>query len=77
MVIKSRRMVGRDVARMGEMRNAYSIFPGKSEGIRPLGRSRYRWEDNIRIDLTKMGGKICTGCIWLRVCTHGGPLSTP
>jgi hypothetical protein len=39
-VVKPRRMrwVG-NVARMGEMRSAYSIMVGKSEGKRSLGRS--------------------------------------
>jgi hypothetical protein len=36
---------------MGGMRNAYSLLVGKSEGKRPLGRPRRRWEDNIRMDL--------------------------
>jgi hypothetical protein len=36
---------------MGEMRNVYKIFVGKSEEKRPLGRRRRRWEENIRIDL--------------------------
>jgi hypothetical protein len=27
----------------------------KPEGKRPLGRTRYRWEDNIRMDLRKLG----------------------
>ena len=31
-------------------------FGGKSEGKRPLGRPRYRWEDNIRMDLQEVGG---------------------
>jgi len=39
------------VALMGEMRNAYNIFVGKSEGKRPLRRHRHRWEDNITMDL--------------------------
>jgi hypothetical protein len=40
-MIKSRRMGGaRHVARIGEMRNAYNILVGKSEGKRPLGRLR-------------------------------------
>jgi hypothetical protein len=30
---------------MGEMRNAYKILLGNSEGKRPLGRPRRRWED--------------------------------
>jgi hypothetical protein len=48
MVIKSRRMrwVGQ-VSRMGD-RNAYNILVGKSEAKRPLGRSRSKWEDNIK-----------------------------
>jgi transposase len=30
---------------MGLKRNAYRILVGKSEGKRPLGRPRCRWED--------------------------------
>jgi hypothetical protein len=29
---------------------------GKPEGKRPLGRPRRRWEDNIKMDLQKVGG---------------------
>jgi hypothetical protein len=39
------------VALMGEKRNVCSLFVGKSEGKRPLGRQRIRWIDNIKIDL--------------------------
>jgi hypothetical protein len=28
---------------------------GKPEGKRPVGRSRRRWEDNIKIDLQEVG----------------------
>jgi hypothetical protein len=28
---------------------------GKPEGMRPQGRPRYRWVDNIRIDLREIG----------------------
>jgi hypothetical protein len=35
---------------MVEIRNAYKIFVGKSEGKRPFGTHRNRWED-IRMDL--------------------------
>ena len=28
---------------------------GKSEGKRPLGRPRRRWEDNIKMDLLEVG----------------------
>jgi hypothetical protein len=32
-----------------------SIFVGIPEGKRPLGRSRRRWEDNIKMDHKKIG----------------------
>jgi hypothetical protein len=35
--------------------NAYRILVGKTEGKRPLERSRHRWEDNIRMDLREIG----------------------
>jgi hypothetical protein len=40
---------------MGEARNAYYSFVGKSEGKRPLGRPRSRCKDNIRMNLREMG----------------------
>jgi hypothetical protein len=43
------------VARVGEKRNAYRLLVGKPEGMRPLGRPRHRWVDNIRIDLGEVG----------------------
>jgi hypothetical protein len=55
-VIKARRMRwAGHVARMGEVRGAYSILVGKPEGRRPLGRPRRRWEDNIKMDLREIG----------------------
>jgi hypothetical protein len=36
---------------MGDNRNAYRVLVGKLEEKRPLGRRRYRWEDNIKFDL--------------------------
>jgi hypothetical protein len=39
----------------GEKRNAYRILVGKPEGKRPLGRSRRRCVNNIRIDLGDIG----------------------
>jgi hypothetical protein len=35
-------------------RNAYSIFVGKLEGTRPLGRRRRLWYDNIRMYLSEI-----------------------
>ena len=42
-------------ARMEEGRSAFKILTGKPTRQRPLGRSRRRWEDNIRIDLEGIG----------------------
>jgi hypothetical protein len=30
-----------------------------------------RWEDNIRMDVTEIGWKVWTECIWLRTETLG------
>jgi hypothetical protein len=43
------------VARMGEGRGAHRILVGRSEGRRPLGRSRRRWEDNIKMAIQEVG----------------------
>ncbi|KAJ4435446.1 hypothetical protein ANN_18061 [Periplaneta americana] len=43
------------VARIGESRNAYRVLVGGSEGKRPLGRPRRRWDDNIKMDLREVG----------------------
>jgi hypothetical protein len=43
------------VARMGEKRGAYRILVGRPEGRRPLGITRRRWEDNIKMDLQGVG----------------------
>ena len=51
-VIKSRRMRwAGHVARMGEEMGVYRVWVGKPGAKRPLGRSRRRWMDNIRMDL--------------------------
>jgi hypothetical protein len=46
-----RNEMGGHVARMGERRGVYGGLAGKLEGKRPLGRTRRRWDDNIKIDL--------------------------
>jgi len=56
--------MGGHVARMEEMTNALNILAGKSEGKRPLGRLRQRWEDNIRIDLKETGWE---GVEWMHL----------
>jgi hypothetical protein len=45
----------RDVACMGKKRNANRSLVGEPEGKRPLGKPRRRWEDNIKLDLGKIG----------------------
>jgi hypothetical protein len=49
------------VARMGEKWSAYRFQVGKSEGKRPLGNYRYRWEDNIKMDLREIEEVVRTG----------------
>ena len=65
LVLKSRRMswVGH-VARMGERRGIYRVLVGKPKGKRPLGRSRHRWEDSIKIYLQEVG---CGGMDWIEL----------
>ena len=54
--LKSRRLRwAGHVARMEQFINAYRILVGKPESKRPLGRSRRRWDDNIKMDLREVG----------------------
>jgi hypothetical protein len=54
-MIESRRMRWAEhVARIGETGNAYRMLVGKPEGMRPVGRQRPRWVDNIKIDLREI-----------------------
>jgi hypothetical protein len=39
---------------MGDRRGVYRVLMGKSEGKRPLGRNRRRWEDNIKMDFQEV-----------------------
>ena len=43
------------VTNMGEERGVYTVFVGKPEGKRPMGRPRSRWVDNIRLHLQEVG----------------------
>jgi hypothetical protein len=42
------------VTGMGERRGEYRVWVEKPEGRRPLGRPRYRWENNIKMDLQEV-----------------------
>jgi len=49
---------------MGEMRSVYRVLEGKPDGKRPLGRSRRRWKNNIKMDLQEVGW----GCMdWIEL----------
>jgi hypothetical protein len=67
-VIKSKRMRwAGHVARMGEGRGVYRVSVGRLEGKRPLGRTRRRWEDNIKIDIRETDkdrwGELDSACL--------------
>jgi hypothetical protein len=49
---------------MGKGRGVYKVLVEKSEGNRPLGRPRRRWEDNIKADLQEVG---CRGMNWIEL----------
>ena len=50
--------------RMEEKRSVYRILVAKSEGKRPLGRLRSRWEDNIKMFLLEVG---CGDMDWIEL----------
>jgi len=45
----------RHVAPMWERRGTFRVLVGKLGGRTPLGRPRYKWKDNIKMDLQKEG----------------------
>jgi hypothetical protein len=55
-------------------RGEYRVVVGKPEGRRPLGRSRRRWEDIIKMDLQEVDVGVWTGSSWLRIGTGDGHL---
>jgi hypothetical protein len=46
--------MGRVCGTFGEEINACRVLVGKHDGMRPLGRTRRRWE-NIKMDLKEIG----------------------
>jgi len=56
--------MGGRVARMGEGRGVYRVLVGKPEGMRPLGRPRRRWLDNIKMDLQEVR---CGSMDWIEL----------
>jgi len=49
---------------MRERSGLYRVLVRKSEGKRPLGRPRRRWEDNIEMDCQEMG---CGAKDWIKL----------
>ena len=49
---------------MGERRGVYRILVGKPEGKISLGRTRHRWEDNIKMNFQIAG---CGGMDWIEL----------
>jgi hypothetical protein len=55
-MIKSRRMSWAvHVARMGDLRVAYRFSVGRPGGNKLFGRSKLRWEENIKMNLREVG----------------------
>jgi len=48
----------------GRGRGVYRVLLGKHKGKRPLGRPRWRWENNIKLDLRKIG---IDGVNWIQL----------
>jgi hypothetical protein len=48
----------------GEGRGVYRVLVGSPEGKRPLRRPRSKWEDNIKMDLRKIG---IDGVNWIQL----------
>jgi hypothetical protein len=49
-------------------RNAYKVLIGKPWGERSFGRPRYRWEDNIKMDVKEIGWE---GVDWIQLAKVG------
>jgi hypothetical protein len=49
---------------MGERRGVYRVLVEKPDGKRPLGIPRFRWEDNIKMDLQEVARE---GMGWIDV----------
>jgi hypothetical protein len=56
---------------MGNRRYVYSLLVGKLVGMKPLGRSWHRWEDNSRMIFNSWDGEAWTGWMWFRIETGG------
>jgi hypothetical protein len=49
---------------MGEMTNTHKMLVRNPEEKRHLGRPRYRWDDNVKMDLRQIGWDVVD---WIHV----------
>jgi hypothetical protein len=56
--------MGEACSAYGERRGVCRVLVGKSEGNRPMGRLRSRWDDNIKMDLQEVG---CGDTEWIEL----------
>jgi len=63
--------MGGPCSKYREMRGAYRILVGSPERNWPLGKSRNRWKDNIKMNLQEVGWRAWTKLVWLRIGTGG------
>jgi hypothetical protein len=61
-MIKSRLIKWAD--HVGDVINAYKILVGEPEEMRPFGRPRREWTDNIRMNLKEIGRE---GVDWMHL----------
>jgi hypothetical protein len=66
--------MGGAISRNGGEWNVYRWLVGKPEPKRPLGGTRCRWVNNIRMDLLRWDGVMWIDLVWLRIGTGGGLL---
>ena len=52
------------MVRVGERRGVYRVLVGKPEEEIPLGRTRRRWEHNIKMDLQEVESR---GVDWIEL----------
>jgi hypothetical protein len=52
---------------MVDVRNAYSVLVGEPEGKRPLGRTKHRCRDNIKMGRREIVWK---GVEWMLLALH-------
>jgi hypothetical protein len=61
------------VERVGDRKFEYRGWVGRPDVKRPLGKSRPRWDDNVKMDLQQMEwGEAWTGLMWPRIGIDGG-----